>query len=166
MLRKRGEGGRRLQGKCKRVPRKLTVLSKNTFLTHARMHTCSIPLLKQTLLSRMQKHSFQSIDRKHTIYCFILFCSRLCPSTAGSNPPSESSNFLCPLLSLSILLPVAHNVISPTTFWSSHLSYALYLPLCAFNGPSIVFHAGNVSSSFPVRIGYVLDYVCHPGFVA
>ena len=36
-----------------------------------------------------------------------LFYSRLCPSTAGSSPPPESSIFLCPLLSLSILLPVA-----------------------------------------------------------
>ena len=47
----------------------------------------------------------------------ILFYSRLCPSTTGNSSPPESSNFLCPLLSLSILLPVApqHNVISPTT---------------------------------------------------
>ena len=37
----------------------------------------------------------------------ILFYSRLCPSTAGSSPPPESSIFLCPLLSLSIPLPVA-----------------------------------------------------------
>ena len=38
---------------------------------------------------------------------YILFFSRLCPSTAGSSPPPESSIFLCPLLSLSILLPAA-----------------------------------------------------------
>ena len=31
----------------------------------------------------------------------ILFYSRLCPSTAASSPPSEPSNFLSPLLSLS-----------------------------------------------------------------
>ena len=37
----------------------------------------------------------------------ILFYSILCPSTAGSSPPPESSIFLCPLLSLSIPLPVA-----------------------------------------------------------
>ena len=37
----------------------------------------------------------------------ILFYSRLCPSTVGSSPPPESSIFLCPLLSLSIPLPVA-----------------------------------------------------------
>ena len=36
----------------------------------------------------------------------ILFCSRLCPSTAGSSPPPEPSDFLCPLLSLPIPLPV------------------------------------------------------------
>ena len=40
------------------------------------------------------------------LFCSILFYSRLCPSTAGSSPPPESSNFLCPLLSLSIPLPV------------------------------------------------------------
>ena len=33
--------------------------------------------------------------------------SRLCPSTAASSPLPESSNFLCPLLFLSIPLPVA-----------------------------------------------------------
>ena len=37
----------------------------------------------------------------------VLFYSRLCPSTAGSSPPPESSIFLCPLLSLSIMLLVA-----------------------------------------------------------
>ena len=43
------------------------------------------------------------------IYCSvnILFYSRLCPSTAGSSPPPESSIFLCPLLSSSIPLLVA-----------------------------------------------------------
>ena len=38
--------------------------------------------------------------------CSTLFYSRLCPSTAGSSPPPESPIFLCPLLSLSIPLPV------------------------------------------------------------
>ena len=37
----------------------------------------------------------------------ILFYSRLCPSTAGRSHLPESSIFLCPLLSLSIPLPVA-----------------------------------------------------------
>ena len=37
----------------------------------------------------------------------ILSCSWLRPSTAESSPPPESSKFLCPLLSLSIPLPVA-----------------------------------------------------------
>ena len=97
------------------------------------------------------------------LYCSVLFYSGLCPSPAGSSPPPESSNFLCPLLSLSILLPVAHNVICPTTFWSSNWPYALYLPLCASNGPSNIFHSGDVSSPFLFRVGYVLDYVCHPG---
>ena len=37
----------------------------------------------------------------------ILFYSRLCPSTAGSSPPPESSIFFCPLLSSSIPLLAA-----------------------------------------------------------
>ena len=37
------------------------------------------------------------------------------------------------------------------------------MPLCASNSPSIIFHSGNMSSLFPFRIGYVLDYVCHSG---
>ena len=66
----------------------------------------------------------------------FLFYSRLCPSTAGRSPPPESSNFFCPLLSLSILLPFApqcpllsHNVIYPTPFRSSNWSYTLYTVL-------------------------------------
>ena len=90
----------------------------------------------------------------------VLFCSRLCPSTAGSSPLPESSNFLCPLLSLSIPPP---DVISPTTFWTSDWSYTLYLPLCASNSPPIVFHWGDVSSPFPFRVGYMMDYVCQCG---
>ena len=45
----------------------------------------------------------------NTFYSILFnpFYSRLCPSTAGSSPPPESSIFLCPLLSLSIPLPVA-----------------------------------------------------------
>ena len=31
------------------------------------------------------------------------------------------------------------------------------------NSPSIIFHSGDVSSPFPFRIGYVLDYVCRSG---
>ena len=61
------------------------------------------------------------------------------------------------------LLP--HNVISPATFWSSGWSYTLCLPLCASNSPSIIFHSGDVSSPFPFRINYVLDYVCHSVYV-
>ena len=75
---------------------------------------------------------------------------------AGSSPPSESSNFLCPLLSLSMLLPVdpqchtlnnllvfllIHNATPLTIFWSSNWSYTLrYLPFCSANCPFIVFH--------------------------
>ena len=41
------------------------------------------------------------------LFYSILFYSRLCPSTAGSSPPPESSIFLCPLLSSSTPLLVA-----------------------------------------------------------
>ena len=41
------------------------------------------------------------------LFCSLLFSSRLCPSTAGSSPLPESFNFVCLLLSMSILLLVA-----------------------------------------------------------
>ena len=83
----------------------------------------------------------------------VLLYSRLCPSTAGSSPPSFSVLcYPCPYYSL---LP--HNILSPRTFWSSDWSYTLYLLLCASNSPSIIFHSVDVSSPFPFRIGYVLD---------
>ena len=50
---------------------------------------------------------FYSVLLYSVLFYSILFYSRLCPSTAGSSPPPESSIFLCPLLSLSIPLPVA-----------------------------------------------------------
>ena len=40
-------------------------------------------------------------------FIYFFFYSKVCSSTAGSSPPPESSNFLCPLLSLPIPLPVA-----------------------------------------------------------
>ena len=72
-----------------------------------------------------------------------------------------SSSDLCYPRPYRSLLP--HNVISPTTFWSSDLSYTLCLSLCACISPSIIFHSGDVSSPFPFRIGHVLDYACHSG---
>ena len=90
----------------------------------------------------------------------ILFYCRVCPSTAGS---SQSSNFLCPLLSLSILLPVA-----PQCHLSNDvLVFRLILhPLpatLASNSPSIIFHSDDVSSLFPFHIGYILDCIYHSG---
>ena len=77
----------------------------------------------------------------------------------SQSPPSFSVLcYPCPYCSL---LP--HNVISPMMFWSSNWSYTLYLPLCASNSPSIVFHSGNVCSPFPFQSGCILDYVCHSG---
>ena len=72
---------------------------------------------------------FDSLLFYSILFSSIPFCSGLCPSTAGSSPQPESSSFLCPLLSLSILLP--HNVISPTTFWFPTDLTPFYLPLCA-----------------------------------
>ena len=75
------------------------------------------------------------------------------------NPPSFS--VLCYPCPYHSLLP--HNVTSLMTFWSSNWSYTLYLPACASNSPSVIFHSGDVSCTFPFRIGYVLDCVCHSG---
>ena len=91
---------------------------------------------------------------KKALISAVLFYCRLCPSTAGSSPPPESSNFLCPLLSLSKPLLFPH-IVSPTTFWSSSWPYTLYLLLCASNSPSIIFHLGDVSSPFPFCICHV-----------
>ena len=94
----------------------------------------------------------------------ILFYSRLCPSTAGSSPPQESSIFLCPLLSSSIPLLVAPQYhLSNDVLVFRLILHPLCLPLCASNSPSIIFHLGDVSSPFPCRIGCVLDNVCHSG---
>ena len=73
-------------------------------------------------------------------YHSILFYSRLCPSTAGSSPAPESSNLLCPLLSLSKPLPVAPTMsyLQPRfglpTDLTSFISYSLLLtvPLLSF----------------------------------
>ena len=67
-----------------------------------------------------------------TLRNLFLFYSRLCPSIAGSNPPPESSSFLCLLLSLSILLPVA-----PQCHLANHvLVFQLILcPLSAIKEP-------------------------------
>ena len=90
---------------------------------------------------------------------FVLFYSRLCLFTAESSPLLEFSNFLCSCICPHhSLLP--HSVISPMTFWPSNLSYTLYQPFCASNGPSIIFHSGDVSSPFP-SYWLLLDYVCY-----
>ena len=60
-------------------------------------------------------------------------------------------------------LSVTLNVISPTTFWSSNWSYALYLTFCASNGPRIVIHSGDVPRPFLFQFCYTFSYVCHSG---
>ena len=50
---------------------------------------------------------FQAQEGSHLYILFYSVHPVLgCPSTAGSRPPSESSNLFCALLSLSILFPV------------------------------------------------------------
>ena len=61
-------------------------------------------------------HDEVSGDNNSILFCSTLFYSRLCPSTTGRSTPPESSNFLCPLLSLSIPLPVALQCHFQTTF--------------------------------------------------
>ena len=65
--------------------------------------------LLHTLFSTCEGSNFSCLSNVLVNDCSysIVFYSRLCPSTAGSSPLPESSNFLCPLLSLSIPLPVA-----------------------------------------------------------
>ena len=83
----------------------------------------------------------------------ILFYSFLCcvlllleVALSQSRPSFSVLCYPCPYHSL-----LLHNVISPTTFWSSEWSYTLYLPLCTSNSPSIVFHSGDVSSPFQMN---------------
>ena len=52
-------------------------------------------------------HKMASSTRPELLFYSVLFYSRLCPSTAEGSPPRESSNFLYPLLSLSVSFPVA-----------------------------------------------------------
>ena len=96
---------------------------------------------------------------RHCLSYSILFCSNLCPSTVGSRPP-DSYNFLSPLLCCTCPSLLLHSVISQRHFGLlTGLILTLYLPLCAFDSTSIIFHLGDVSSPFPFRIGYMLDSV-------
>ena len=80
---------------------------------------------------------------------YTIYYAKLYPSTAGSSPLPYASNFCCPLLSLSMLCLVLHDVIFLIMFWFSSWSYNLYLPYCVFNDPSVVIHSGSVPSPFP-----------------
>ena len=86
----------------------------------------------------------------------ILGCVFPLQEVALCQSPPTFSVLCCPCPYRSLL---PHTVISPVTFWSSNWSYSLCLLLYTSNSPSIVFHSGDVSSSFPFCIGYVLDYV-------
>ena len=97
------------------------------------------------------------------VFYSVLFYSRLCPSTAGSSPPPGSSNFLCFLLSLFIPLPAAPQCHLSNDVLVFQLMLCLYLLFCDCNAPPIILYSGDVSSPFPFRIGYALEYVCHYG---
>ena len=82
------------------------------------LHSCPIFKALRYQTSPVQRMPTGSswVQKRHCIrlqtslyfyFYSILFCSRLCPSTAESIPLSEFSNFFCLLLSLSIPLPVA-----------------------------------------------------------
>ena len=66
-------------------------------------------MFPSTMLAYLRGGSASAVVRALRDICTsdLVFYSRLCPSTAGSSPPPVSSNFLCPLLSLSIPLLVA-----------------------------------------------------------
>ena len=91
------------------------------------------------------------------------FWSSLCPSTSGSNPLPESANFLCLLLSLSVWFPVSPHSHLSKDILVFQLILRLLSTVCASNGSSIVFHLGDVSSSFPLCVGYVFSDVRHSG---
>ena len=96
------------------------------------------PLVKkQVSVSRPLKQGFTFKSSQNLwLWCASKLKSGVCTSTPESSLPPESSYFLWPLLSFSILL--SHNVIFPIPFWSSNWSFALHLPLGASNSPSIV----------------------------
>ena len=80
-------------------------LSSNTPCPSSAFSPSQCPLLSFISLSFLPNlHTNNKYN--DILLLFYLFYSRLCPSTAGCSPPPES-NFLCPLLSLSIPLSVA-----------------------------------------------------------
>ena len=104
----------------------------------------------------LEMQSFLLLKSPYSYTLPILFCSILgCVFSVKEVALHQLS------LSFAILdhtAPCCPTVLSVLmTFWSSNWSYTLYLPFCASNSPSIIFHAGNVSSPFPFCIGYILD---------
>ena len=96
---------------------------------------------------------------------FSSVLSKLCPSTAGSNPPPESSNFLCPLLSLSIPQPFA-----PQCHLSKERPFDLPTDLTPFISHSVLLMVHLLSLILVMcpahshfSLGCVLDCVCVSG---
>ena len=125
------------------------------FGTHNTTWSCAV----QIFTAEVAEFSQQGKSIKGSKYSILGCVLPLQEVALRQNLPSFS--VLCYPHPYRSLLP--HNVISPTTFWSSGWSYTLCLPLCASNSLSIIFHSGDVSSPFPFRVGDVLDYVCHFG---
>ena len=82
----------------------VTTLLVHLFTCHLIWHMffCSVSKSKQLNESRQVWSKPVYLTFICKMFLSILFYSRLCPSTARSIPPPESSIFLCPLLSLSI----------------------------------------------------------------
>ena len=71
------------------------------------------------------------------LFCSILGCVLPLQEVALCQSPPTFSVLCYPCSNLSLL---PHNVISSTTLWSSDWSHSFYLPHCASNSPSIIFH--------------------------
>ena len=110
---------------------------------------CSVVWVKK--VSRIENMP-SATYRDLILFYSILFYSRLCPSTAGSSPLPESSIFLCPLLFLSIPLPVA-----PQCHFSNNvLVFQLILhPLSAT--PLLIVHLLSfIQAMWPAHFHFVL----------
>ena len=117
---------------------------------------CVLPLQKVALCQMVVTRLSSQTSLRFIIFCSSLGCVLPLQKIALCQSPPTLSVFCYPY-SYRSLLP--HNVFSPTIFWSSNWSYALYLPLCASSSPSVDIHVGSVSSPFLFHVAYIFSYV-------